>query len=130
MKSELKKCSVCGAEIASSAKNCPSCGAKQKRPFYKKWWFWVVIVLLIGSAGGGGTRNGAKPESSSVSSVQKETQTETPAPEPKPKKYEIIGDVVFDNINNLSDGGTWKFKAIGLSSDNAASWELADITGW
>ena len=39
-------------------------------------------------------------------------------------------DTAFDNINNLSDGGTWKFKAIGLSSDNAASWELEDITGW
>lgn len=172
LKAELKKCPVCGAEIASNAKACPSCGAKQKRPFYKKWWFWVVIVLLIGSAGGGGTGNGAKTESGSVSSVQRETQTEMPAPEPKAEKYEIIGDVVmerdmfsttltgvlknnsgrdynylqisfnmydadgnlidtaFDNINNLSDGGTWKFKAIGLSSDNAASWELEDITGW
>lgn len=33
------------------------------------------------------------------------------------------------NINNLEGNGTWKFKAIG-GTQNAASYKLAEITGW
>lgn len=39
-------------------------------------------------------------------------------------------DTAFDNINNLSDGGTWKFSAMGLNSGDAVSCELGEITGW
>jgi len=45
--SKLVKCKTCGAEIAKDSKNCPSCGAKNKKPFYKKWWFWVVVVIVF-----------------------------------------------------------------------------------
>lgn len=40
-------CSVCGKGIASTAKNCPSCGAKNKMPYYRKWWFWLLITAAI-----------------------------------------------------------------------------------
>lgn len=43
----MTTCQACGKEIAKSAKTCPSCGAKQKSPIYKKWWFWVIIVIFI-----------------------------------------------------------------------------------
>lgn len=33
------------------------------------------------------------------------------------------------NINNLEAGGTWKFSAIG-GTEKAASYKLAEITGW
>ena len=33
------------------------------------------------------------------------------------------------NINNLDPNGTWKFKAMG-GTQNAASYKLAEITGW
>lgn len=37
----------------------------------------------------------------------------------------------MDNINHLDANGTWKFKAIGLSSGgNVASYKLTEITGW
>ena len=56
MASKLTNCSVCGAEMAANAKACPQCGAKNKKPIYKKWWFWVIILFIvfgiIGSAGG------------------------------------------------------------------------------
>lgn len=42
----LTKCTSCGTEIAKSAKTCPNCGAKVKKPIYKKWWFWLIIVIL------------------------------------------------------------------------------------
>ena len=51
--SKMIKCKTCNAEIASSAKKCPSCGAKNKKPIYKKWWFWVLAVIVVGSIAGG-----------------------------------------------------------------------------
>lgn len=54
MKSKLTNCKVCEKEIAKSAKRCPHCGAKVKKPFYKKVWFWIIVVIIIGAAGSGG----------------------------------------------------------------------------
>jgi len=34
--SKMIKCKSCSQEIASSAKSCPGCGAKNKKPIYKK----------------------------------------------------------------------------------------------
>lgn len=47
MKSKMVKCNTCGADIASSAKVCPGCGAKQKKPIYKRWWLWVLVVIIV-----------------------------------------------------------------------------------
>lgn len=44
---ELIKCPVCGTEMSSKCKRCPSCGAKNKKPFYKTPLFWIIIVLVI-----------------------------------------------------------------------------------
>lgn len=44
---KMKTCKACGAEIASSAKSCPNCGAKNKKPFYKAVWFWAIIVIAV-----------------------------------------------------------------------------------
>lgn len=63
MKEKLTTCDSCGAEIATSAKTCPQCGAKVKRPITKKWWFWVVVVVIIAAIVGGtsGSKTGDKP---------------------------------------------------------------------
>lgn len=63
MKEKLTTCNSCGAEIATSAKTCPQCGAKVKRPITKKWWFWVVVVVIIAAIVGGtsGSKSGDKP---------------------------------------------------------------------
>lgn len=47
---KLKTCSVCGGEMASSAKACPKCGAKNKKPVYLRWWF-IALVILVGIVG-------------------------------------------------------------------------------
>lgn len=54
MSSKMTTCKACGREIAKSAKSCPLCGAKNKKPIFKKWWFWVIVVLLLGSIGSAG----------------------------------------------------------------------------
>lgn len=44
---KMTTCKTCGAEIAKNAKSCPKCGAKNKKPIYKKWWLYAVIVVAI-----------------------------------------------------------------------------------
>lgn len=46
-KSKTTICKHCGAEIATSAKACPKCGGKNKKPIYKRVWFWILIVALV-----------------------------------------------------------------------------------
>ena len=43
---KMKKCATCGADIASSAKACPKCGAKNKKPFYKNPLLLVVVLVI------------------------------------------------------------------------------------
>ncbi len=77
--SKMIKCKTCNADIASSAKVCPSCGAKNKKPFYQQVWFWIIIGVLFfaivsgaagsadsGSSGGNGDggSNGTVPTNS------------------------------------------------------------------
>ena len=60
MSDKLICCKTCGAEISASAKTCPKCGAKNRKPFYRKWWFYVLVALvLLGAVGGGRTNSPA-----------------------------------------------------------------------
>lgn len=45
--SKLIKCNSCRKEVAYSAKKCPNCGAKIKKPIYKRVWFLIIIILVI-----------------------------------------------------------------------------------
>lgn len=55
MSNKMVKCKACNADMAKSAKACPACGAKNKKPIFKKWWFWaIIVVILIAIIGGGG----------------------------------------------------------------------------
>lgn len=43
---KIIKCKICSNEIASNAKVCPSCGATNKRPLYKRPG--LIVAILIG----------------------------------------------------------------------------------
>ncbi len=113
--SKLIKCKSCGADIASNAKTCPSCGAKNKKPLYKKWWVWAIaVVIVIGVAGGKGnnsSQNNVQNSNSNVSQndnvVQSDTKTQTT---PDDTVYKI-GDTVTCGkweyiVNKVSDKKT------------------------
>lgn len=75
--SKMIKCKTCGADIASSAKTCPGCGAKNKKSFYKKWWVWfIVVIVLIGAAGSGAnSNNNSSTEAASSNKVDTKKET-------------------------------------------------------
>ena len=67
---KMISCKSCGKEIASSAKTCPSCGAKNKKQFYTRWWFWVIIVIILLAIIG----KGNEPTNSSTTQIKTETE--------------------------------------------------------
>ena len=69
------QCKTCSKEIASSAKSCPSCGAKNKKPFYKKVWFWVIVVIIIGAIGNA-VSNDSKLDTGNKQEVSQNQKTE------------------------------------------------------
>jgi len=75
MSQKMISCKACGKEIAASAKTCPECGAKNKKPIYKKWWAWaIVVVVLIAAVSGGGDTD--EPNNSATTSSQTATTEE------------------------------------------------------
>ena len=64
---KMIQCKACSKEIASNAKSCPGCGAKNKKPIYKRPWFIVVaLFIIIGAIGGGNEDTTPNTDSGSV----------------------------------------------------------------
>ncbi len=72
--SKMITCKHCGQEIAASAKTCPHCGGKNKKPFYKKVWFWILIaVVLIAVISSQGGNKNTSSDSKKVGEVSQQT---------------------------------------------------------
>jgi RNA polymerase subunit RPABC4/transcription elongation factor Spt4 len=85
---KMIQCKSCSREIASNAKSCPGCGAKNKKPIYKRAWFIILAVVIVGGTmanlgGNDNTSTSNGKEASSVKEVEK-------------AKYEIVGDVTSE----------------------------------
>ena len=73
--SKMTQCKSCAKEIATSAKSCPGCGAKNKKPIYKRVWFWIIaIIIVIGATGGSDTDNSKEINSGNIESEQEVSQ--------------------------------------------------------
>ena len=73
--SKMTQCKSCAKEIATSAKSCPGCGAKNKKPIYKRVWFWIIaIIIVIGATGGSGTDDSKETNSVNIESEQEVSQ--------------------------------------------------------
>ncbi len=93
-KNEMKKCEACGAEIAASAKSCPNCGAKNKKPFYKRP-IGIIIILIIVLGIGGAVIGGGGSDSDTSGGGTADTDAE--------KKIEYKAYSVEDMIKELED---------------------------
>lgn len=102
MANKMILCKACGAEIASSAKSCPHCGARNKKPIYKRWWFWllVVFVVLIVIGSSGNSETGTPPDQSPSTAQDESTAPEAEAasrPEEETPEVQTVfhpGDVL------------------------------------
>ncbi|MGG7058277.1 FxLYD domain-containing protein [Clostridium nigeriense] len=85
---KMIQCKSCSKEIASSAKVCPGCGAKNKKPIYKRVWFIVIVLLiLVGAINAAGGGNSTTPNSGTTETGQVENSTA------KKEKFELVGEV-------------------------------------
>ena len=75
MSSKMQKCKACGNEIASSAKQCPQCGAKNAKPIFKKWWFWLIVVVVIAIIAGNSNSGNQELKNAGNEKTAEEQQT-------------------------------------------------------
>ena len=85
-------CRKCNTAIAENVKRCPACGAKNKKPFYKKWWF--ILMIIIGVIGVLSLKGGKKGEEFLWSDIELGGQL----PEPKSG----IGKIISNSEDYLS----------------------------
>lgn len=108
MSKKMTTCKACGQEIAKSAKACPQCGAKNKKPIFKKWWFWVIIGILIISIGTSGNdadnssaaNETATPIQSFSSNNSTNSANDNTPKEPAKTEY-YVGDVIEDGNTKI-----------------------------
>lgn len=75
---KIINCKSCGAEIAISAKSCPKCGAKNKKPIYKRVWVWILaVIILFGIIGSVGSNSDSTTPSTSDNPSVVETKPTT-----------------------------------------------------
>lgn len=112
MKNQVKKCPVCGADMATSAKACPQCGAKNKKPIYKRVWFWLLVIVIILGAGAalGGSDEPTKSEGGSLTgSVEEEPENKNVfgdfelVGKPEASRDEFDYLTIKGSIKNISD---------------------------
>ena len=114
-KDKMTICKHCGAEIAASAKTCPKCGGKNKKPIYKRVWFWILVAVLV--LGIGGMAGGSGGSDSSNSTGANDSQAEEKAPEEETIEYtevttDELSDALESNAMNASDTYKGKYFAV------------------
>ena len=88
---KMTQCKSCSKEIATKAKFCPSCGAKNKKPIYKRAWFLIVMFfILVGAIGGAGDDNSIATSSGTSNSNVELSQNQKPE--------EKVEDKIDDNV--------------------------------
>ena len=106
MANKMTTCKACGAEIAASAKACPNCGAKNKKPIYKRPWFIILAIVVIlgigGAAIGGGGDDGQPATSEPAASDEASSGSgdETKAKEKKIEYEEISADQLSEDLES------------------------------
>ena len=103
--SKATLCKTCGQEMPDSAKWCPHCGAKNKKPVYKKWWFWTIIdIMVLGT----------------TSPKDTDTAENTPASSPIAESSPVVSTAPDDSSDKVSpESATPEIEApdIELSTD-------------
>jgi len=103
MSKKLTVCKACGQEIAKSAKSCPHCGEKNKKPIFKKWWFWVIIFILFisfATSGNGTDSENAANNNPSQNTLSVNNTADNKSNEPTRTEY-YVGDTIKDGNTKI-----------------------------
>ena len=119
--SKMIKCKTCGAEIASSAKTCPSCGAKNKKPFYTNVWFWIIIIIVVAAIGGGSKSGSTDSKSEDVAKTSTDVSTEQTVEESKTPEEEVIAVSAIDLAKAFDDNE--------INANNLYKDKMLEVTG-
>ena len=111
---KLINCKSCGAEIASNAKSCPQCGAKNSKPIFKKWWFWVIIIIVIGGIGSAAGGGSDEPKKVASSSEEQSTTTES-----KDSINDTISETEDNSESQFGVGDTADFDGVQVKLSSA-----------
>lgn len=103
MANKMTVCKSCGAEIASSAKSCPNCGAKNKKPIYKRAWFIILVILVVLGIGGMAMGGDDEPASDPAPVAENNdgagtNETEKATTEAKVEYEDVSADQLADDL--------------------------------
>ena len=102
----MKPCKSCGQPIAKKAKVCPNCGAKNKKPLFKKPIFWILIVLvviiIVAIASSGDSSDTTTVESISSSETAQTNASESDTYKPAGDEKILPGNVVTTDELKIS----------------------------
>ena len=136
--SKTKNCKSCNAEIATSAKVCPSCGAKNKKSIFKKWWFWLIIaVVLVGIIAVNGNSGNDEEKNATDNKPAKQQETiefngnsgndeEKNATDNKPAKQQETIEYTSYDVTELFDA----LKDNALKAQNTYNGQYVELTGY
>lgn len=99
MSQKMVYCKTCGQEIAKSARKCPHCGARNKKPFFLRWWFILLAIIVVGVIAHN-VRSGG--ERISWSDIILGNMLPSP-PASKGRIYTNSADDLWIDINDVSD---------------------------
>ncbi len=146
---KMVPCAACGKEISGTAKVCPHCGAKNRKPVYKRPWLWVIIALILIIAVSGGEEekppvgdNSTMSATSSVQNTEDVFQITTQTTEAPADVAYQVGAVVevnglkityvscYENPRQAPDGYryiTCEFEVVNISDydKGLSSWDFA-----
>jgi len=112
---KMKQCKTCSNQIASNAKSCPNCGAKNKKPIYKRAWFIILTVIIVGSIGANlgdssettttvNSSNTTKETTNNNDESIKQSDSKVPAEYTSAlKKAEIYSDTMYMSKSGIYD---------------------------
>ena len=88
-------CRNCNTPIAAAARICPACGAKNKKPFYKRIWFILLVVIIAAGVIGSFRKDSGKEE--------KREQTNTEFDDYSYMTEQVTERPVYEDISSTGD---------------------------
>jgi len=94
-------CKACKSQMASNAKACPNCGAKNKKPILTRVWFWLFVIIAIVIIGASSGANKSSKSISSTGTVNTTSVTAAPVEAIKVTAAELMK--AYDNNEVKAD---------------------------